>query len=121
MREGHAVGAHGDAPAALDTLRESMRWVSCFHCHDVPQEIRRCVHVLDESEVRPGDWLCYECNTVVFASKHRCYKCKAPRYGAEPVIRFPVHTYKHGDWCCATCSFMNYRHRRRCFVCHLKK
>ena len=70
---------------------------TCFHCHDVPQEIRRCVHVLDESEVRPGDWLCYECNTVVFASKHRCYKCKAPRDGAEPVIRFPVHTYKDGD------------------------
>ena len=56
-----------------------------------------CVHVLDESEVRPGDWLCYECNTVVFASKHRCYKCKALRYGAEPMIRFPVHTYKQGE------------------------
>jgi ribosomal protein L40E len=29
--------------------------------------------------MKPGDWICQECNALVFASKNSCFKCSAPK------------------------------------------
>ena len=32
-----------------------------------------------ESSMRPGDWICPDCQATCFASRSTCFKCKAPK------------------------------------------
>eukprot|EP00962_Isochrysis_galbana_P047205 scaffold19223_cov112-Isochrysis_galbana.AAC.1 len=32
-------------------------------------------------DVRPGDWICPNCNSNVFASKSTCFRCQTPKSG----------------------------------------
>lgn len=41
--------------------------------------------------MRPGDWACNSCGSVVFASKDACFKCGAPR----PTGDMQEHTLTH--------------------------
>jgi len=39
---------------------------------------------MSKGSMRPGDWVCPGCSSLVFASKEECFKCGAPR-DADPI------------------------------------
>lgn len=50
------------------------------------------------------DWLCHNCNQMIFASKDRCRKCNS----------------RQGDWKCP-CSVINFESRTACYKCKEKR
>eukprot|EP01115_Flamella_aegyptia_P001530 TRINITY_DN12519_c0_g1_i1.p1 TRINITY_DN12519_c0_g1~~TRINITY_DN12519_c0_g1_i1.p1 ORF type:complete len:183 (-),score=31.45 TRINITY_DN12519_c0_g1_i1:23-571(-) len=65
--------------------------------------------------MKPGDWICPNCNDVIFASKSNCRKCNAPK----PNNNAPV--LKPGDWKCPKCSDINFGSRNNCRRCNEPK
>ncbi|KAL1553693.1 zinc finger protein VAR3, chloroplastic-like [Salvia divinorum] len=69
-------------------------------------------------DLKPGDWVCTECNFMNFARNIRCLKCKAngPKASSMSTGGGGVEM-KKGDWNCAQCSFMNFASNKQCFRC----
>jgi len=63
---------------------------------------------------KPGDWDCPECNTVNFASRTECLKCKCYKSKAKQIEK------KKGDWNCS-CGELNFASRTTCRKCNKSK
>src|SRR5262249_7926181 len=61
-------------------------------------------------ELKPGDWVCRQCQCMNFAGRDRCYDCGAARASWEP-------TFERGDWRCGRCGEHNFARRRACYRC----
>lgn len=61
---------------------------------------------------KPGDWDCPECQTLNFASRTECLKCKCFKSKTkQPVSK------KKGDWNC-NCGELNFASRTSCRKCN---
>ncbi|CAL1134971.1 unnamed protein product [Cladocopium goreaui] len=79
------------------------------------------------SPMRPGDWICAECNNHNYADKINCNRCGAPR---PPDVSHPpsfagkgagVKGMRPGDWMCPSCGNHNYADKKNCNRCGLAK
>jgi len=69
-----------------------------------------------QPDVRPGDWTCPSCASVVFASKSACFKCDTPKpHGAV------LAGEKPGDWRCPNCMNNCFASKVECFKCRTPK
>merc|ERR1712232_62332 len=66
--------------------------------------------------MKPGDWKCFGCNNINYASRDACNKCGIPkdnfiaRSGMRP-----------GDWFCPDCKNHNYADKVNCNKCQRPK
>ncbi|TVU45444.1 hypothetical protein EJB05_04944 [Eragrostis curvula] len=67
-----------------------------------------------ETEMKPGDWLCTNCNFLNFARNRQCLECKAD---GPKKIKAATSEMKMGDWICTQCQFMNFSRNKICFKC----
>ncbi|KAL9352644.1 hypothetical protein Peur_055324 [Populus x canadensis] len=72
--------------------------------------------------MKPGDWLCPECNFLNFARNVRCLRCdglhhERLKHLCEDQDHLPL---KKGDWICAICNFLNFAKNTRCLQCKEK-
>lgn len=85
---------------------------------------------------RPGDWRCWKCDSLVYASKLSCFKCKTPKAddnGLEAQLAererknramdfagrkdFHGQEVRPGDWRCKKCDALVYASKNDCFRC----
>ena len=80
------------------------------------------------TEVRPGDWECSECNYHNYGSREICYKCgmgeRPPFAGWRDDKGRPWRqdasnsNARDGDWACEECGFNNFASRDKCLQCN---
>jgi len=65
---------------------------------------------------RPGDWKCFACDNVNYASREQCNKCQVSKstYIAKTGVR-------PGDWLCSMCQNHNYADKMACQKCNAPK
>jgi len=86
--------------------------------------------------MRPGDWLCFDCNYVNFASRKECNRCKTKKpdnygapiapmmkdmYGMPPQRLDQQKEVRPNDWECPDCNVSNFENRDACFKCNIPK
>eukprot|EP00746_Dinoflagellata_sp_MGD_P004127 gnl/MRDRNA2_/MRDRNA2_107986_c0_seq1.p1 gnl/MRDRNA2_/MRDRNA2_107986_c0~~gnl/MRDRNA2_/MRDRNA2_107986_c0_seq1.p1 ORF type:complete len:415 (-),score=64.20 gnl/MRDRNA2_/MRDRNA2_107986_c0_seq1:84-1328(-) len=73
---------------------------------------------------KPGDWICPNCNDVVFAKNASCRQCgtEKPEDGESMV---PVgkngQMLKPGDWVCPSCQDVQFARNQECRMCQTPK
>jgi len=98
------------------------------------------------NEMRPGDWICVECDQHNFRNKTECFGCKIPKPdNARPAVPpghfgqngFPPphgmmggrrdmgppseREVRPGDWQCVDCNYSNFASRTTCNKCNKLK
>merc|ERR1712151_1305036 len=69
----------------------------------------------DGRTMRPGDWVCPNCNTTNFCKRSTCVKCGASVEGVE---RFSM---RPGDWICPACGDLVFKSKSSCKLCGAPK
>lgn len=64
---------------------------------------------------RVGDWDCFGCGAMNFASRQQCFRCN----GSKPAPVAPGN--RPGDWVCASCNAVVFASRPACFRCGVSK
>lgn len=88
---------------------------TCYTCHSTQHCTNECPRNMAKSEAKGGDWICPDCENIVFASKTecRCGKWKPKEYkraGQEP-------GFKPGDWKCSNCGDHQFSKNLICRKC----
>ncbi|RAL41837.1 hypothetical protein DM860_009019 [Cuscuta australis] len=71
-------------------------------------------------QLRPGDWLCKNCNFLNFARNIKCLSCNGlsqERLHNLGVLQQDNLPLKKGDWICDKCNFLNFAKNSRCLQC----
>mmetsp|Transcript_8982 Transcript_8982/g.25815 ORF Transcript_8982/g.25815 Transcript_8982/m.25815 type:complete len:253 (+) Transcript_8982:104-862(+) len=63
--------------------------------------------------MRPGDWMCPDCNAHNFARNMSCFKCNVERPEDAGAPQAP-RAGREGDWDCQECGFNNFASRTSC-------
>lgn len=77
--------------------------------------------------MKPGDWICDNCNVHNFKSRTRCYGCCKDKKVEvpAPTINLTQRTKQQGgsgkvepgDWSCDACNMNNFKSRKLCYGC----
>jgi len=65
---------------------------------------------MEKNNLKPGDWICPNCNKHNFARREKCLDCGT----AKPNT---IVEMKAGDWQCPNCKEINFARRTQCFKC----
>ncbi|KAI8991753.1 hypothetical protein BDF20DRAFT_846228 [Mycotypha africana] len=70
-------------------------------------------------QLRPGDWMCFNCNFHNFASRLYCFKCNTENPNPGPTAGHVPYSqpFTPGDWMCPQCNYHNYSSRIHCKKC----
>jgi len=63
-----------------------------------------------------GDWTCYACNNLNYASREACNKCQIPK-----TTFISKSGMRVGDWLCTACRNHNFKDKAWCNKCHVPK
>ena len=58
--------------------------------------------------LRPGDWLCLNCQNLCPVSARTCESCNCLKQATSPLV---------GKWKCQKCKSENHSHRAKCWGC----
>ncbi|CAH9107913.1 unnamed protein product [Cuscuta epithymum] len=69
--------------------------------------------------MKPGDWLCTNCNFLNFARNIKCLRCNGISQERLHNLRSEQDNLplKKGDWICDKCNFLNFAKNTRCLQC----
>ncbi|AYV83638.1 MAG: putative RNA-binding protein C17H9.04c [Hyperionvirus sp.] len=80
--------------------------------------------------IKRSDWLCENCDLIIFARRDECFKCRAPRPSGtsmgEPLNEDRGRKkYKYeprpGDWICKSCHDIQFARNTVCRKCDTPK
>lgn len=66
--------------------------------------------------MRPGDWKCYGCANINYASREDCNRC-----GVSKNVFIKKTGMRPGDWVCSACNNHNYADKTLCNKCKAAK
>lgn len=68
-----------------------------------------------------NDWICPECNVLIFGSKSQCNKCKTPNPTPRKFIASSADVNANrkfnSDWICPICTEMIFDSKKECKKC----
>ncbi|CAH9107946.1 unnamed protein product [Cuscuta europaea] len=72
-----------------------------------------------KAPMKPGDWLCTNCNFLNFARNIKCLRCNGLSQERLHNLRSEQDNLplKKGDWICDKCNFLNFAKNTRCLQC----